>query len=52
LPDGTRELGQHESGRIWLDQLPGLFDQVVDRWQLSIGAVFPDASASLTLRAT
>jgi streptomycin 6-kinase len=52
LPDGTRELGQHECGRVWLDQLPGLFDQVVERWQLSIGAVFPDASASLTLRAT
>jgi streptomycin 6-kinase len=52
LPDGTRELGQHESGRGWLDQLPGLLDEVVEQWQLSIGEAFPDASASLTLRAT
>jgi streptomycin 6-kinase len=52
LPDGTRELGQHDSGRVWLDQLPGLLDKVVERWQLSIGDVFPEASASLTLRAT
>ena len=51
LPDGTRELGQLESGRVWLDQLPVLLDEVVERWQLSIGDVFPDASASLTLRA-
>jgi streptomycin 6-kinase len=51
LPDGTRELGQHESGRVWLHQLPGLLDEVVERWQLSIGDAFPDASASLTLRA-
>ena len=50
LPDGTRELGQHESGRVWLDKLPGLLDEVVERWQLSIGDAFPDASASLTLR--
>ena len=50
LPDGTRELGQHESGRVWLDQLPVLLDEVVERWQLSIGDAFPDASASLTLR--
>jgi streptomycin 6-kinase len=52
LPDGTRELGEHESGRVWLHQLPGLLDEVVDQWQLSIGGAFPDASASLTLRAT
>jgi hypothetical protein len=52
MPDGTRELGQHESGRAWLDQLPGLLDEVAERWQLSIGDAFPDASASLTLRAT
>jgi len=50
LPGGTRELGQHESGRVWLDQLPVLLDEVVERWQLSIGDAFPDASASLTLR--
>jgi streptomycin 6-kinase len=52
LPDGTRELGQHESGRVWLDQLPALLDEVVEAWQLSLGDAFPDASASLTLRAT
>ena len=52
LPDGTRELGQRESGRVWLDQLPDLLDEVVEAWQLSIGDAFPDASASLTLRAT
>jgi streptomycin 6-kinase len=51
LPDGTRELGEHECGRVWLGQLPGLLDEVVERWQLSIGDAFPDASASLTLRA-
>jgi streptomycin 6-kinase len=52
LPDGTRELGQDDSGRAWLDRLPGLLDGVVERWQLSLGDAFPDASASLTLRAT
>jgi hypothetical protein len=52
LPDGTRELGQHEPGRVWLDRLPGLLDEVVERWRLSIGDAFSDASASLTLRAT
>jgi streptomycin 6-kinase len=52
LPDGTRELGQHESGRVWLAQLPDLLHEVVERWQLSIGDAFADASASLTLRAT
>jgi streptomycin 6-kinase len=52
LPDGTRELGQHESGRVWLARLPGLLDEVVERWQRSIGDAFPDASASLTLAAT
>jgi streptomycin 6-kinase len=52
LPDGTRELGQHESGRVWLDRLPRLLDEVVKRWQLRLGDPFPDASASLTLRAT
>ena len=50
LPEGTRELGQHESGRVWFDQLPLFLDEVVERWQLSIGDAFPDASASLTLR--
>jgi streptomycin 6-kinase len=52
LPDGTRELGQHESGRVWLARLPDLLDEVVERWRLSIGDAFADASASLTLRAT
>jgi streptomycin 6-kinase len=52
LPDGTRELGQHASGRVWLEQLPVLLDEVVERWQLSIGDAFREASASLTLRAT
>ena len=47
LPGGTRE---HESGRVWLDRLPVFLDEVVERWQLSIGDAFPDASASLTLR--
>jgi streptomycin 6-kinase len=51
LPDGTRELGQHESGRVWLDELPDLLDEVVELWRLSVGEAFPDASASLTLRA-
>ena len=51
LPEGTRELVQHESGRVWLDQLPLFLDEVVERWQLTIGDAFPSASASLTLRA-
>jgi streptomycin 6-kinase len=52
LPDGLREIGGHECGRVWLDQLPALLDEVTDRRQLRLGDAFPDASASLTLRAT
>lgn len=52
LPDGTRELGREESGRVWLGQLSGLLDEMAERWPLAIGEAFPDASASLTLRAT
>jgi streptomycin 6-kinase len=51
LPDGLREIGKSASGRAWLDQLPVLLDEVKAQWRLRLGAVFADASASLTLRA-
>jgi streptomycin 6-kinase len=51
LPDGLRGLGEDVSGRAWLELLPGLLDEVAEQWQLRLGDPFPDASASLTLRA-
>jgi streptomycin 6-kinase len=51
LPDGLRTIGEHASGRAWLGLLPGLLEEVAAQWQLWLGEVFADASASLTLRA-
>ena len=51
LPDALRAIGEDVSGRAWLDRLPGLLDEVAEQWQLRLGEAFPDASASLTLRA-
>jgi streptomycin 6-kinase len=51
LPDGLQAIGESASGRAWLDLLPDLLEQVAARWQLRIGDVFADVSASLTLRA-
>ena len=51
LPDGLRELGGHDPGRTWLARLPTLLEEVTENWQLRVGDAFPDASASLTVRA-
>lgn len=50
LPDAVGEIGEHSSGRAWLDWLPRLLDEVAARWQLRVGDAFPEASASLTLQ--
>ena len=52
LPEGVEAIRGSASGRAWVASLPGLLDEVADRWQLQVGDPFPDASASLTLRAT
>jgi streptomycin 6-kinase len=51
LPDGLRAIGEDVPGRVWLELLPSLLDEVTEQWQLRLGDAFPDASASLTLRA-
>ncbi|MGH3009850.1 MAG: aminoglycoside phosphotransferase family protein [Gaiellaceae bacterium] len=51
LPDGVQAIGDHPAGQAWLARLPGLLGEVAERWQLQIAEPFPDASASLTLRA-
>lgn len=51
LPDGLRAIGQDVSGRAWLERLPGLLDEIAEQWHLRLDDAFPDASASLTLRA-
>jgi streptomycin 6-kinase len=52
LPDGLRAIGETASGRAWLAMLPQILDQVAAQWELRVGDPFPDASASLTVRAS
>ena len=52
LPEGLRAIGESASGRIWLATLPNILEEVAERWELRIGEPFPDASASLAMRAT
>jgi streptomycin 6-kinase len=52
LPDGVEAIRESPSGRAWVASLPELLDGVAERWQLQVGEPFPEASASLTLRAT
>jgi len=51
LPEGLRAIGTDTAGREWLATLPRILDEVAERWRLDFGYPFPDASASLTLRA-
>jgi hypothetical protein len=52
LPDVAFERSVRTTpGGAWLDRVPGLLDQVAERWQLRVGDALADASASLTLRA-
>jgi streptomycin 6-kinase len=51
LPDGLRAIGEDDAGRVWLDLLSGHLAEVAEKWQLRLVDPFPDASASLTLKA-
>jgi streptomycin 6-kinase len=51
LPDCVQAIGESASGRAWVASLPDLLDEVAERWQLQVGDPYPDASASLILRA-
>jgi streptomycin 6-kinase len=53
IPSHLREqLGGHSSGRAWLDSLPRLLSECVDRWQLRVETAYRNGNASLVLPAT
>jgi streptomycin 6-kinase len=51
IPDSLRWLRRSAAGAAWLDGLPGLVDECVNRWSLVPGPPYPYAYASLALPA-
>ena len=50
IPDSLRWLGRHEAGTRWLNRLPLLLDDLVERWDLERrGGPFPNSSAALVV---
>ena len=51
IPESLRALGHSAQGRAWLDTLPAIFDQAVERWSLRLGRPYTYAYASLAMPA-
>jgi Streptomycin 6-kinase len=52
IPPRVRALADEPNGRTWLEALPRLVDECVERWQLQVGPAYPDSNVSLVLPAT
>jgi streptomycin 6-kinase len=52
IPAGLRWLGESEGGRSWLEALPNLVEECVERWSLRVGTPYADSYVSLVLPAT
>ncbi|GAA2320233.1 streptomycin 6-kinase [Streptomyces caniferus] len=42
----VRQMGRTASGRAWLDRLPGIVQELEERWELRLGAPFHGGSCS------
>jgi streptomycin 6-kinase len=52
IPPRLLRLERAPGGQAWLDALPRLIDECVERWQLRIEPAYSDGNASLVLPAT
>lgn len=52
LPDVVRNKALSNGAAAWLDELPGLLAELEDRWSLTVGAVFADATEAFVAEAT
>jgi len=52
IPEYLERLRKHDSGRAWLDRLPQLIVECVERWQLRLGEPLTGGSVSLPIAAT
>jgi streptomycin 6-kinase len=51
IPDMLARLGSSSSGRTWLEVLPQLLEECVERWSLQVGEPLAGGSSSLVLEA-
>lgn len=46
LPNKLQKIARYESGSSWLEQLPGIVDDVIRQWDLELGNPFEDSGIS------
>lgn len=49
LPEKLRTVARYETGKSWLEKLPGIVRQVSQQWDLTLGKPFEDSHISLVV---
>ena len=52
VPEEIAWLAEREDGAAWLDALPGVLEEVVEQWGLTLGAVYDGGMTAYVARAT